>query len=494
VLSRRQILAGVGATAVLAFNTKARAWSAHGGGAHGGGAHGGGADLHRLPDLDGVVLTDPSSLAPYATDAGSAIHETPRAVLLPGSVRDIQKMVRFCAKHDITVAARGQGHTTFGQSQVRGGLAIDMASINAIHSIANGRADVGAGLKWSDLVSVTIPQGQKPPVLTGYLGLSIGGTLSVGGISSNNRGGAQVDHVQELDVVIGTGDLVTCSRHRNHDLFEMALAGLGQCGIITRAVIDLVPAPPLVRVYTLNYTDPATFFEDLRELLDRGELHDLYNFGLPDGAGGWIYQLTAAQPFEPGSPPSDATLLRDLSFPVSAAEVTDMPALDFALRVDTVIDFFKQLGLWDGVLHPWFDVFLPDKHVEPYVTEVMASLTPEDVGPTGFLLLFPLRRSKLKQPLLRVPDCDDWVYLFDILTAAPAPGPDPEFQARMVARNDRLFEKARRLGGTRYPIGTLRFNRSDWVRHYGLQWPRLVLLKHLYDPAGILTPGPGIFG
>jgi len=484
VLSRRLMLAGVGATVVLGFNTTARAWS----------TSGAESALRRLPSLDGVVLTDPGSLAPYSTDAGSSVHETPVAVLLPGSVSDIQKMVRFCARHGIRVAARGQGHTTFGQSLVECGLVIDMGSINQVHSITSERADVGAGLKWSELVAITIPQGRKPPVLTGYLGLSIGGTLSVGGISTNNRGGAQVDNVRELDVVTGTGDLITCSHRHNREVFEIALAGLGQCGIITRAVVDLVPAPPLIRVYTLNYTDNALFFADLRVLLDRGELHDVFNVGGADGAGGWIYQLTAAQPFHVGSPPDDARLLRDLSQPVSAAEVVDVPALDFAMRVDTGIDFLKQIGLWDGVLHPWFDVFLPDRSVESYVDEVMSQLTPEDVGPTGFLLLFPLRRSKLSQPLLRVPNCDEWVYLFDILTAAPAPGPDPDFQRRMLARNRTLFEKARRVGGTRYPIGSLPFSQRDWVLHFGEQWPRLSAAKRRLDPASILTPGPRIFG
>lgn len=483
MLSRRQILAGLGATAVLGFNTRARAWT----------ARDVGEALARLPDLDGVVLTDPASLAPYATDAGNSVHETPVAVLLPGSVTDIQKLIRFCARHDINVAARGQGHTTFGQSQVRGGLVIDMGTINAIHSISKGRADVGAGLKWSELVSTTIPQGQKPPILTGYLGLSIGGTLSVGGISAYGREGAQVDTVEELDVVTGNGDLVTCSMRRNTDLFEMALAGLGQCGIITRAVIRLVPAPPVVRLYTINYSNAADFFADFRVLIERGELRDLYNFGFPDPAGGWVYQLTAAKPFYPGSPPNDAALFRDLSRQPSLTDITNPTALEFALRVDQVIDTFRALGLWDGVLHPWFDVFLPDRTVDTYVEDVMADLTPEDVGPTGFLLLFPIRRSKLTRPLLRVPQCDDWVYLFDILTAAPAPGPDPAFQARMLERNRALFDKARRLGGTRYPIGSLPFTRTDWARHYGEQWPRLLALKHRYDPAGILTPGPGIF-
>jgi FAD/FMN-containing dehydrogenase len=52
-------------------------------------------------------------------------------------VRDIQKMVRLCATHGIPVAARGQGHTVFGQSQVRNGLAIDMSTLDAIDEIAS---------------------------------------------------------------------------------------------------------------------------------------------------------------------------------------------------------------------------------------------------------------------------------------------------------------------------------------------------------------------
>lgn len=473
----------VGEAAALGFDTSARAWR----------EKPSGTAFERLPTLDGVLLITPAALAPYATDAGNMVSHHPSAVLFPGSVGDVQEMIRFCGRHGVHVAARGQGHSTFGQSQTRGGLAIDMSTLNQVHEISPRGASVGAGLKWSELVAQTIPQGLRPPVLTGFIGLSIGGTLSVGGVSPFNNGGAQVDHVREIDVVTGTGELLTCSQSQNVDLFEMALAGLGQCGIITRAEIELVPAPPMVRTYTLNYTDVGTFFADLRKLLGRGELHEIYALGVPDNAGGWIYQLTVAQPFEPGLEPDRAGLLRDLCLPSAAAQITDLPALDYALRVDVQIDSLRRIGLWEGVLHPWFDVFLPERAVEHYVTGVMSSLTPEDVGPTGYLLLFPLRRSKITRPLLRVPEGDDWIYLFDILTSASAPGPNPEFEQRMLVRNRRLFEQARRVGGTRYPIGALEFSQADWVTQYGEQWQRLVRLKARFDPAHILTPGLEIF-
>src|SRR6187431_3319118 len=121
MVSRRQVLAGVGALAVLGFNPVARTWV--------GTAQAAGL-LDHLPPLDGTLVTDPTSLAHYATDVGSAIHNTPVAVLHPGSVQDIAKMVRYCRRHRIHVAARGQGHTTFGQAQVEAGLVVDMGSLN----------------------------------------------------------------------------------------------------------------------------------------------------------------------------------------------------------------------------------------------------------------------------------------------------------------------------------------------------------------------------
>ena len=429
---------------------------------------------------------------PPPTTSEISSSQTPVAVLRPGSVNDISVMIRFCKRHRIKVAARGQGHTTFGQAQVDGGLVIDMSTLNQIHSIGPTTADVDAGAKWRALLEAAVPLGLTPPVLTGFTGLSIAGTLSVGGISKSNQQGAQVDTVRELEVVTGNGDVVRCSARRNRDLFEAALGGLGQCGIITRAIVDVVPAFPLVRNFALTYTDNATFFQDFRTLIDRAEFDDVVNLWFPNATGtGFIYQLNATKYFEPSSPPDDGHLLRDLNF--LSMEVTEQPYLAYELAIDFFVDFLRSVGLFDEVLHPWFDVFLSDSAVEEYVGDVLPTLTPEDVGPTGFMLLFAIKRSQLTRPFLRMPRSRDWVYLFDILTAAPVPGPDPDFQRRMLERNRRLFEKARRVGGTRYPISAIPFSRIDWILHYGEQFPRFARLKHRFDPARILTPGPGIF-
>jgi cytokinin dehydrogenase len=484
MIPRRQFLAGLAAATVVGFNPLTRSWVS---------VAQASSPFDGIPPLDGELLTDPASLAPVSIDAGYMIVTSPVAVLRPGSVEDISKMVRFCKRHRIKVGARGTGHTVWGQSQVDGGLVIEMGSLNQIHAIEPTFADVDAGVLWKDLLLASVPEGIAPPALTGFTGLSIAGTLSVGGMSPTYNRGAQVDNVRALQIVTGEGDVHWCSEHDNRDLFLVALGGLGQCGIITRAIIDMAPQAPQTRMFLLNYTDNATFFRDFRTLLRRGEFNDLSNLWVPDGNGGWIYQLNAVSYFDPANPPNNDHLLRGLSFDPTSVQVIDNSYINYILRVDFQFDFLKAIGLWTGVMHPWFDVFLPDWSVERYVGDIIPILEPDDVGLTGLVLLFAQKRSKLTRPFLRMPRAHEWVFLFDVLTANVGPGPDPAFQARMLNRNREFFEKARRVGATRYPIGALEFSHRDWIIQYGEKYSELVRLKRRFDPRNILTPGPQIF-
>lgn len=68
----------------------------------------------------------------------------------------------------------------------------------------------------------------------------------------------------------GTGEMVTCSRDVNPDLFFAALGGLGQFGVITRARIRLEPASRRVRWVRLAYSDVTTFTKDQEFLISNG--------------------------------------------------------------------------------------------------------------------------------------------------------------------------------------------------------------------------------
>ncbi|HEY9851931.1 MAG TPA: FAD-binding protein [Leptolyngbyaceae cyanobacterium] len=451
--------------------------------------------FQTAPLLEGKLITDAKSCAKFGQDVGFVVFNKPIAVLCPGSISDVQRMVRFCYIHGIPIVARGQGHSTDGQSQVDAGLVIDMRTLNTVHEIKPGYAVVDAGSTWRNLLEHTLKDGQSPPVLTGFIGLSIGGTLSMGGISGMSyKRGVQVDQVLELTVVTGSGDIEVCSREQNPELFNAVLAGIGQYGIIVQAKLRLMPIPTRSLDWTIRYEDLAMFLADMRILVEREELDKVWGGMKRDPASSkWFYELYTSLFYDAPSLPDMAYLHRNLSYTPGTQMEIDSTYIESQTQVDNFIAYLQSNGKFEGFMHPWFDTFLPDKAVESYIETVLPKLSPEDVGIYGFVLLFPLKRSTAQQPLFRLPD-DDLVFLFDILTVADSPGFNAAYASQMVEERNRLFyDQALSVGGTRYPIGSLRFNHQDWRKHYGQEWSRIKAAKTKFDPKGILTPGLGIF-
>ncbi|WP_164018974.1 FAD-binding protein [Pyxidicoccus trucidator] len=477
-LSRRTLLQG--ALVAVAFNPASRSWA---------------ATLEpgavALPPLDGQLLMDAASLTAASDDFGHIIHRTPWAVLVPGSVDDIVAMVRFTRRQGLKIAAArglGESHSAYGQSQVPGGIVIDMSALSTIHDINASSAWVDAGVRWHELLQATLPSGRSPPTLTDYIELSIGGTLSVGGIGGQVfRSGLQVDNVLEMDVVTGEGELVRCSRSRERPLFDAVRAGLGQFGIIVRARVRLVEVPPSARTYTALYSDLRRFMADQRRLIEDGRFDYVEGAVVPSN-GGWAYQLEVVKYFTPGREPNDARLLAGLGFQPGTLQTRDSSYFDFANRLAPLIELLKQLGVWEFP-HPWMDMFVPARCAEEFVQEVLSQTTVEDMG-QGPILLYPFRTSELTAPFLRTPN-DRHVFLFSLLrTAIP---PTPENVASLVAKNRAIFERLTAIGGKLYPVDAVPLSPADWRRHFHPYWERFEHAKRRFDPARILTPGQNIF-
>lgn len=478
-VARRSFLAGGSALAVVGFDPVHRTWVTD--------AYAG-SPVISIPGLSGVLLTDPTTLATFASDFGDLVHNTPLAVLEPGSVEDVVKAVTFCRSHSIQVAARGPGHSTNGQSQVLNGLVIDMSTLDAIDSVGTSSVSVQAGLLWKDLLATLVPLGLHPPVLTGFVGLSIGGTLSMGGVGAASfRFGAQVDNVLSLDVVTGGGQLVTCSESENPVLFNAVLGGVGQYGIIVRATLPVLPVLPNARNYALTYTDAAAFFSDINTLTSAGLVDGVYGQIGAGAGGGWAYVINANKFFATASPPVDSIILAGLT-PASSA-ITDYDTYTFDTLVDSLFAFLQSVGLYD-IPHVWGDLFLPASQTASFVQSSLANLTAADLGPAGFILLFPVQNRFPDAPTLRLPP-EKEVFLFDVLSSGLPT--DATYAATEMAKSRARFEAARAIGGTLYPIGSTPMSKADWARQYGILYPLLLAAKEIFDPAHILTPGPGIF-
>ncbi|MEW5805099.1 MAG: FAD-binding protein [bacterium] len=443
----------------------------------------------HFPRFDGILCTDDASLAAAADDYGHIVHKWPRAVLRPGSVDDIRKMIRFACKHKIKVAIRGSGYSVQGETQIKSGVVIEMKSLNQILEINPHSVLVEGGVIWSDLLERIVQYRLRPATLTNYLGLSVGGTISVGGVDGHAfRYGSQADNVCELHVVTGRGDLITSSPKRNEDLFNACRGGLGQFGVIVRARLSLIHALPSALVYSLPYTDLSDFMADQELLIDDGRFDYIQGKVVLDDQGKWIFLLEAAKYFSSFDKPDSEALLAGLSFIPGGQTIEDMSYFDFSNRLAPLVEQAKDKGVWD-LPHPWATFFLSAADAYVLIKEILGRLTPDEVGPMP-ILIYPLNRFHFKAPFLCIPKSRHFFAFFILRTAIP-PTLDTVF--RMVASNRSLYEQVvNDGGGKRYPIDYIPMNRNDWYRHFQSKWKHFIGMKRYFDPFGIFNGRCGL--
>ncbi|CAH2062955.1 unnamed protein product [Thlaspi arvense] len=260
-------------------------------------------------------------------DFGNRYQLLPLAVLHPKSASDIASAIRhiwMMGPHSqLTVAARGRGHSLQGQAQTRHGIVIHMESLQPrklqVHSVGASApyVDVSGGELWINILHETLRHGLAPKSWTDYLHLTVGGTLSNAGISGQAfRHGPQISNVHQLEVVTvdaGKGEILNCSERHNSDLFHGVLGGLGQFGIITRARIALEPAPTMVKWMRVLYLDFYAFARDQERLVLGGTKFDyIEGFVIINRTGlldNWRLSFTPEDPLQASQFKSDGRTL-----------------------------------------------------------------------------------------------------------------------------------------------------------------------------------------
>lgn len=399
----------------------------------------------RASTWDGELRTDERTLDEAADDFGHIVHARPAAVLAAGSAHDVAQLVRAAAEYGAPVVARGMGHSSFGQCQIASGIVVDLRGLAHVGPVDGLTITVEAGASWRSVLTATLRHGLTPPVLTDYLGLSVGGTLSVGGIGgTSHRHGLHTDTVERLDVVTGDGRHHTCSPDHEPDLFHAVLGGLGRHGVITAATLRLVPAPTTVLRYKQLHPSITALTAVQRGLLRAGRVDFLQGEILP-GETGWQYLLEVAT-------------YDERPLPLPDAEVQRLDYVAFADRLTDGEAYLRTTGEWCHP-HPWWNAFLPDSTTDRFVTDLVTELTPADLGPSGLALVYPIRTAALTNPFPRVPD-EPVVFLVGLLRTSP---PDPAAIRRALAGNQDWHDRATALGGTSYPVGTISLDVNDEI-------------------------------
>jgi FAD/FMN-containing dehydrogenase len=317
--------------------------------------------------------------------------------------------------------------------------------------------------------------------------LTAGGTLSVGGFGNTSyRYGAQVDNVEELEVVTGAGDVVRCSESTNTELFEMVLAGLGQCAMIVNARLRLVPAPNAVVWQEYTYDDMDTWLADHVAAVNanRFDHHGGEVVRQDDGSHRFmIYGAAFEARGNAAAAPQSSLRATATSSP------RRMTYREYLHRQTEMIDHVYDTDLYLRPA-PYLTVWVSASRAKEVVSAIMA--TPAPANNFARFGVWPIKPMRFRRPLLPMPQWDT-AFIFWLFRTAPVG--DEHLTSAYLESNRSIAKVVADVGGKRYAPYAMVMTPAEWRAHFGkIQWQRLSAAKRRYDPRGILTPGPGIFG
>jgi FAD/FMN-containing dehydrogenase len=238
-----------------------------------GGNWGGFVAALRAQDVE--VIEQSATRGLFSSDAGGTAYGMPHGVVIARNTAQVAALLKTAQAQRVPVTVRGGGLTTEGESVAYGGMLLDMTGMSRVLEIDGEllTARTEAGIFWASLAEVLRRDGLDYLSAPLNLTSSVGGTLGVGGIDVNSpRLGCSADQALALLVVTPTGDIVECSDTENAELFQRAILGYGQFGVITEATLRIRRYTP-IRMHYFYYSSLRAAIEDL-QLLDRNDASD----------------------------------------------------------------------------------------------------------------------------------------------------------------------------------------------------------------------------
>ena len=137
-------------------------------------------------------------------------------------------------------------------------------------------ADVAGMCSYQDLVAATLPYGLAPLVVPQLKTITLGGAVAGLGIESASfRNGLPHESVLDMDILTGTGELLTVSPNEHQDLFRAYPNSYGTLGYSTRIRIELEPIKPFVALRHVRFNSLTDLMAAMDRIIDTGGFDDV---------------------------------------------------------------------------------------------------------------------------------------------------------------------------------------------------------------------------
>ncbi len=200
----------------------------------------------------------------YVNDVHSQLNRTRIArYFAPNTVQDIRSIVRDAKANQTVVSVCGHKHSMGGQQFASDAFLLEMTAMNRVLNFdkTRGVIEVEAGIEWPQLLEYLRKAQEGEAKQWGIMQKQTGADrLSIGGALASNVHGRGlkfkpiIDQVESFTLLNHAGELLTCSRQENTDLFRLVIGGYGLFGIVTSVRLRLWERKKVKRVVEIRNT------------------------------------------------------------------------------------------------------------------------------------------------------------------------------------------------------------------------------------------------
>ncbi|ADO82768.1 FAD-binding oxidoreductase [Ilyobacter polytropus] len=198
------------------------------------------------------VLWEDGISEDYSHDELGGISRKPDILVKALDSSEISKVVKYAYEHSIPIVARGSGTGLVGASvPIHGGIMIETTQMNKILELDedNLTLTVEPGVLLMEIGKYVEDRDFFYPPDPGEKSATIGGNISTnaGGMRAVKYGVTR-DYVRGLEVVLPNGDIMemggkVVKNSAGYSLKDLVIGSEGTLGIITKAVLKLLPLP-----------------------------------------------------------------------------------------------------------------------------------------------------------------------------------------------------------------------------------------------------------
>src|SRR5918911_4030058 len=217
--------------------------------------------LNEIVPGEGVVA-DPDGMRPFETDGLTAYRQMPFVVVLPETVEQVSRVLRYCREEGIRVVPRGSGTSLSGGAlPLSDAVLLVMAKFNRVLEVDydNRVAVAQPGVTNLGITHAVEHAGfYYAPDPSSQIACSIGGNVAEnsGGVHCLKYG-LTTNNLLGLEMVLIDGEVVRLGgKHldgEGYDLMGILTGSEGLLGVVTEVTVRILKKPPTARALLIGF-------------------------------------------------------------------------------------------------------------------------------------------------------------------------------------------------------------------------------------------------